>query len=159
MNLLKWSRSNLFLARKRRKEPLSSSSTIEISACKPLDCHTSIAQKCLIDKDIIEQAKPKFWSSTLNSTSSAGDLIRDEKIEEIRKLLPENHFDCSFDHTVDSIHEGYEKNVETKFVINLFESRRSQRGANTSPRRPKLERIEIIDQSDGRHVSNKFTLF
>lgn len=102
---------------------------------------------CLLTKEIIEQSKAKFFNSTSNTldiSRSSADISSDDKIGEIRQMLPVNHSGCFLDKIDNTEEKVFERDVENKFVVNLFECRKSLRKKSV-PKWPETDKIEIIN--------------
>lgn len=128
---------------------LSKSSTIDsgITIGKRFEKHYVAPEKCLLDKDIIQQSKAKFWNSTSETSAS---LVGNSKIEKLRESLPDNQLDYSIPKNCDRKLES----SENKFVVNLFESRLSQRiKEKSTPKWPDTDKIEIIENTDREFCS------
>lgn len=134
---------------------LSKASTVDsgIIISKHQDDQNFNVHQCMLTKEIIDQTKPIFWNSTthtLDDVSSQPDLNCDNKIEKIRQLLPEEYTKSFFGNKIHT-----KENLQEKFVVNLFECRKSLRiKENNTPKWPKVNGIKVIKETEAKVCSD-----
>lgn len=141
----------------------SRTSTIDsgIAIGKHLNDFNSVDQQCLLTEEIVKNTKPQFWYSTGKSANAAERVktaLKSDKIEELRQLIQENN-NTSLNENDDLDEHLFDKDLQEKFVVNLFECRRSLRVSKRhAPKWPETGKVDIIQDKMNTCIDDTETL-